>query len=126
VYKYVHGHEPLTPREMQVLYLIVSGRSAGEAAEILRISQHSVRRHRRCIFEKLYVRNTAELLREGLRDGWLSWGDVASASRTAIRPNTATAAARTPADGWAATLLRSTPNAVNDARAAAYAGASAA
>ena len=63
-------HAELTPREMQVLYLLICGRSSRDVAEILAITQHTVRRHRRCIFEKFFVRNTAELLREAFTSGW--------------------------------------------------------
>ena len=84
--KRIVRHDVLTPREMQVLYLLVCGRSAREAADMLRITQHTVRRHRRCIFEKLDVRNVAELLRKALLDGWSTLPDrlVREDSRSAI------------------------------------------
>ena len=61
----------LSPREMQALYLIVCGRSTKEVAERLRISVHTAQHHRRCIYEKLNVRNSAQLMREAFLDGWL-------------------------------------------------------
>lgn len=61
----------LTAREEEVLDLIVSGFTAREAAETLRVSPHTVRVHIKHIYQKLYVANKVELLREARKMGYL-------------------------------------------------------
>lgn len=47
----------LTEREMQILRLISTGITAGEIAEMLKISIHTTRTHKRNLMQKLAVRN---------------------------------------------------------------------
>ena len=57
------GSDELSPREHEVLGLLVEGLTAKEAAEELCISPHTLRTHVKRIYEKLAVRNKAELMR---------------------------------------------------------------
>ncbi|MGH8444882.1 MAG: response regulator transcription factor [Solimonas sp.] len=71
VNKRIPSHNALSPREMQALYLIVCGSSTREVAERLKISVHTAQHHKRCIYEKLSVRNSAQLMRDAFMEGWL-------------------------------------------------------
>jgi DNA-binding CsgD family transcriptional regulator len=57
------GFTQLTPRECEVLQLIVRGRSAKEAGRALGISPRTVEGHRASVMEKLGARNVADLVR---------------------------------------------------------------
>jgi DNA-binding CsgD family transcriptional regulator len=57
------GFTQLTPREGEVLQLIVRGRSAKEAGRALGISPRTVEGHRASVMEKLGARNVADLVR---------------------------------------------------------------
>ena len=52
--------ECLTPREQEILALISKGYRSKEAAEVLKISTHTVETHLRNIYEKLHVRSRSE------------------------------------------------------------------
>ncbi len=54
---------PLTPREREVLPLVVEGHTSREIAERLKISPRTVEEHRANIRRKLDVPNTASLIR---------------------------------------------------------------
>lgn len=54
---------PLSPREIEVLEQIATGRSNASVAESLHISVHSVEKHSRSIFTKLGLTENAELNR---------------------------------------------------------------
>lgn len=56
-----------TPREMQVLKLIVDGLSTSEIGERLFIGEAGVETHRRNLRQKLGVKNTAGLVREAIK-----------------------------------------------------------
>ncbi|MGH7317387.1 MAG: response regulator transcription factor [Candidatus Rokuibacteriota bacterium] len=58
--------QPLTAREIQVGVLIQHGRANKQIAHELGISVHTVKQHRREIYRKLGVHNTAELCRRRL------------------------------------------------------------
>lgn len=62
-------HDPLTPREVQVVQLVAEGLSTREIAERLTISVKTVERHRTNIFDKLDVRDRVELTRYAIRRG---------------------------------------------------------
>jgi DNA-binding NarL/FixJ family response regulator len=51
----------LTPREREVLTLLVDGKTNKDAAEALRLSRRTVETHRGNILEKLRVRSNDEL-----------------------------------------------------------------
>ncbi len=59
----------LTPRELQILRLIVRGKSAKDIAELLGISINTVSAHRTRIGRTLKCRNTAELATFAIRNG---------------------------------------------------------
>ncbi len=54
--------ESLTPREVEVLELLVEGYSTADAAKRLFISVHTLRIHVKNIYRKLSVRNKVELM----------------------------------------------------------------
>lgn len=82
-------YNKLSPREMQALYLLICGRSTKEMAERLKISVHTAHHHRRCVYEKLNVRNSAQLMREAFLEGWLGRRDASDAVRSDCRPRPA-------------------------------------
>ncbi len=53
----------LTLREIEIIKLIVAGKSAKEIAEVLFLSMHTVDTHRRNIMIKLKIKNVADLVR---------------------------------------------------------------
>lgn len=61
--------EPLTPREIEVLELIVAGQSNKEIAEALVISESTVKNHLRSILEKLHLRNRIQAAVYAVRQG---------------------------------------------------------
>ncbi len=59
----------LTPRELQVLHLIVHGKAAKDIADLLGISINTVSVHRTRIGRTLRCRNSAELVAFAIRNG---------------------------------------------------------
>ena len=59
----------LTPRERQVLELVVAGRSNKEMAAELGVSQKTIEAHRAKVMEKTEARSLSELMRMILTDG---------------------------------------------------------
>ncbi|HKS72016.1 MAG TPA: response regulator transcription factor [Terriglobales bacterium] len=59
----------LTPRELQVLRLIVDGKASKEIAVILNIGVETVRGYRKAMMKKLQVNNVASLIRVALSAG---------------------------------------------------------
>jgi two-component system, LuxR family, response regulator FixJ len=57
------GYKTLTPREREILFWTVEGKSSMEIAGLLSISHRTVESHRENIFHKLGMRNKAELIR---------------------------------------------------------------
>lgn len=55
---------PLSPRETEIVCLIVGEHSSKEIAQVLFISEETVKTHRKKILQKLCVRNTAGIVRE--------------------------------------------------------------
>ena len=62
----------LTPREMEVLQLIVHGKSNKEIATVLGLSANTVNVHRANIMQALEVHNTADLVVLAVRTGLVS------------------------------------------------------
>jgi two-component system response regulator NreC len=56
------GDERLTPRQREILQLIVEGKKSSEIARIMHRSVHTVRSHRARLMHKLGARNGAELV----------------------------------------------------------------
>ena len=69
-----HGAEPaqLTTRELEVLQLIVHGKSNKEIAAVLTLSANTVAVHRANIMQTLGIHNTAELVVYAIRQGLVS------------------------------------------------------
>jgi DNA-binding CsgD family transcriptional regulator len=61
--------ENLTKRETEILSLIAKGYSAPEIAEMLIVSEHTVRTHRKNILRKTNSRNSKELLKKAFESG---------------------------------------------------------
>jgi DNA-binding NarL/FixJ family response regulator len=59
-------HEQLSERELQILRLLVQGRSVNEIAEALVISNKTVSTHKSRLMQKLNLSNNAELVRYGV------------------------------------------------------------
>jgi DNA-binding NarL/FixJ family response regulator len=67
------GEEPeLTTRELEVLQLIVHGKSNKEIATVLGVSANTVAVHRANIMQTLGIHNTAELVVYAIREGLVS------------------------------------------------------
>jgi DNA-binding NarL/FixJ family response regulator len=64
--------EKLTPRELEVLQLIVLGKSNKEVAALLGVSPNTVAVHRANIMQTLNIHNTAELVVHAIRTGLVS------------------------------------------------------
>lgn len=69
----VDSHEAgLTPREREVLSEVARGATSREAARTLRISENTVNFHMKNIFNKLHLRNRAQVVAWALEHGYLS------------------------------------------------------
>ena len=66
------GGRPLTTRELEVLHLIVHGKSNKEIAAVLAVSANTVAVHRANIMDALDIHNTAELVVTAIRRGLVS------------------------------------------------------
>ncbi|WP_179040370.1 two-component system response regulator MctR [Rhizobium leguminosarum] len=66
------GSDPLTPRERDILGLIVAGRSNREIAETLGITPATTETHRKNLKKKLGIATTAGLIRYALDHGIIS------------------------------------------------------
>jgi two-component system, NarL family, nitrate/nitrite response regulator NarL len=64
--------EALTPREHEVLELLVQGQSNRRIAEALAISEHTVKFHVASIYGKLGARSRADVVRRAYRRGLVS------------------------------------------------------
>jgi DNA-binding NarL/FixJ family response regulator len=62
----------LTRREMEVLQLIVHGKSNKEIATVLGLSANTVNVHRANIMQALRIHNTADLVVHAIRTGLVS------------------------------------------------------
>jgi len=66
-----HEEEPikLTKREVEVLTLVIEGKSSKEAADILYVSKRTVDFHLANIYDKLQVTNRVQAFRRAARLG---------------------------------------------------------
>jgi DNA-binding NarL/FixJ family response regulator len=62
-------HDPLSPREQEVVKLIAEGLSGREIADALEISPRTVERHRANLLEKLGLQDRVEVTRYAIRRG---------------------------------------------------------
>jgi len=65
----IDPHDTLTARECEVLQLAAEGKTGGEIAARLHISQRTVENHRANVMRKLGLKNQSELVRYALRRG---------------------------------------------------------
>ncbi len=65
------GERPLSTREIEVVALVVEGRSNDEIAARLAISVKTVESHLTRIFERVDVASRTELATRAIREGWL-------------------------------------------------------
>jgi len=63
--------ELLSPREKQVLGLLIEGKLSKEIGNILNISKQTVDKHRKNMIAKNGLKNTAELVSSAIKSGWL-------------------------------------------------------
>lgn len=68
---YPKAQSPFSDREHQILRLIAQGKTSEEIARSLRISELTVKTHRRNMMQKLSVNNTAQLVSKALEMGYL-------------------------------------------------------
>jgi DNA-binding NarL/FixJ family response regulator len=64
-------HDPLSPREREVLKLVAEGRSSKEIAQVLFISTMTVQNHRANIKRKLNLRRNTDLIKYALDNGYV-------------------------------------------------------
>ena len=65
------GQSHISPREMEVVRLVVDGRSNDEIGAQLGIGVKTVETHLRRLFERLSVASRTELAARAIREGWL-------------------------------------------------------
>ena len=63
--------EFLSNREKQVLALLIEGKLSKEIGDILSISKQTVDKHRKNMIAKNNLRNTAELISNAIKKGWI-------------------------------------------------------
>ena len=68
--------EPLTDREMKVLGLVARGLANQEIADVLGISERTVRTHIGNILDKLHLANRTQAALYALRKGWVSLDSI--------------------------------------------------
>jgi RNA polymerase sigma factor (sigma-70 family) len=62
--------ERLSPREREVLQLVVEGKSSVEISRVLDISAKTIDTHRSRLMKKLDIKNLSDLIKFGLRNGF--------------------------------------------------------
>jgi DNA-binding NarL/FixJ family response regulator len=60
----IPGYDTLSPREHEIIELLIQCNTSEEIAEKLFISKHTVDTHRRNIFQKLHISNTTALFQK--------------------------------------------------------------
>ncbi len=68
-------HDQLTERECEVLRLIAEGQTGKEIARLLKISVHTVERHRQNLMAKLDLHNRSALIKYAIRKGLIELED---------------------------------------------------
>ena len=67
--------ETLTNREIEVLKLVAEGLTSKEIAELLSISIRTVEHHRANLLKKLNLKNTADLIKHAIQNGFINTDD---------------------------------------------------
>lgn len=70
------GHEPLSQREHQVIYLVAKGYTNKEIAKQLSLSVRTVERYSASVMNKLGLHNRAELITYAVREGIVNGNDI--------------------------------------------------
>jgi len=68
---FVVSKESLSRREKEVLRLLIEGKLSKEIGDILNISKQTVDRHRKNLIGKNNLKNTAELVSNAIKKGWI-------------------------------------------------------
>ncbi|HEY2348353.1 MAG TPA: LuxR C-terminal-related transcriptional regulator [Puia sp.] len=68
---FIESKDELTPRERQILSLLIEGRLSKEISRILNISKQTVDTHRKNMLHKKNLNNTGELVGKAIRYGWV-------------------------------------------------------
>lgn len=66
-----HKRTPLTPREEEVLALILQGKTTKEISVLIFLSEKTIENHRSNLFLKFDVKNVAELVKKAILEGHL-------------------------------------------------------
>ena len=69
-------HESLSDRELEVLCLIASGKTVGEIAAELSLSDKTISTYRRRILDKMLMKTNAELTHYAIRNGLVVFGGM--------------------------------------------------
>lgn len=62
---------PLSPRELEILGLTAQGHSEKSIADLLFLSVETVKTHRRNMLQKAEVKNSVELVKTAIANGWI-------------------------------------------------------
>jgi DNA-binding NarL/FixJ family response regulator len=63
------SHTAISPREKEVIQLIIDGNTTKEIAKKLFLSKHTIESHRQNILSKLQLKNSAELVKYAIQKG---------------------------------------------------------
>lgn len=77
-------HEPLSQRELQVVYLVAKGYTNKEIAKQLSLSVRTVERYSSSVMNKLGLHNRAELITYAVRQGIVNGDDVPGSHRKTV------------------------------------------
>jgi DNA-binding CsgD family transcriptional regulator/PAS domain-containing protein len=70
---YLEEEIPVSKKELEVLKLIAKGKSIKMIADLMGISENTIKHHRTSMFRKCNVNNMAELTAKGLQKGWFKF-----------------------------------------------------
>lgn len=79
--------EPLTPRQLQILFLLEEGKTSKQIGDLLHISPNTVDNHRRQLLERMQVGNTTALVMLARLHGLLSLPNGVLGSKSALLLN---------------------------------------
>lgn len=68
---YQTGSLKLSPREKEILVLLIEGKNTAQISDTLFISEMTVKTHRRNILQKTNSSNTASLISNAIKKGWV-------------------------------------------------------